>query len=328
VLAPGKLDESTLWKRITAKDVKKRMPPASSGKHLSDNQIELLRRWIEQGATWQKHWSFLVPQRPPLPSLPPGGGGSGWGGWPRNPIDSFVLARLERAKLQPSPEASRETLIRRVTFDLTGLPPTIAEIDAFLRDTSPDAYEKIVDRLLASPRYGERMVLEWLDSARYADSNGYQTDGTRPMWPWRDWVIDALNKNMPFDQFTIEQIAGDMLPNSTIGQKIATGFHRNHMLNGEGGRIAEESRVDYVVDRVDTTFTVWLGLTAGCARCHDHKYDPIAQKEFYQVFAYFNNVPEKGKAIKYGNSPPYIKAPTRAQQGQLRDVRRRLNAAE
>src|SRR5262249_31135168 len=216
--------------------------------------------------------------------------------WPRNGIDYFVLERLEREGLNPSPEADKTTLIRRVTLDLTGLPPTPAEVDAFLADRSPDAYEKVVDRLLASPRYGERMAIRWVDAARYADTNGYQSDGERFMWRWRDWVIDAYNHTMPFDQVTIEQLAGDLLPNPTLEQKIATGFNRNHRGNAEGGIIPEEYAVEYVVDRVDTTATVWLGLTMGCARCHDHKYDPISQKEFYQVFGYFNNVPERGKA--------------------------------
>ena len=265
--------------------------------------------WVAQGAKWQKHWSFIPPERPPLPAVKNTA-------WPRNPIDNFVLARLEREGLAPSPEASRETLLRRVSLDLTGLPPTPAEVDAFLSDQSPNAYEKVVDRLLASPRYGERMAERWLDAARYADTNGYQYDGERVMWRWRDWVIDAFNRNQPFDQFTLEQIAGDMLPNATLAQKIATGFNRNHRANTEDGIIPEEYAVEYVVDRVETTSTVFLGLTLGCARCHNHKYDPFTQKEFYQVFAYFNNVPELGRAMKYGNSPPLVPAPTAEQQRQ------------
>src|SRR4026209_959786 len=227
-------------------------------------------------------------------------------GWVRNPIDRFVLARLEQEGLQPSPEADKATLLRRVTYDLTGLPPTPAEIDAFLSDRSPDAYETRVDALLKSPHYGERMAVPWLDTARYADSHGYHIDSLREMWHWRDWVIDAFNRNLPFDQFTVEQMAGDLLPRATLDQKIATGFNRNHRGNGEGGIIPEEYAVEYVVDRVETTSTVWMGLTMGCARCHDHKYDPLTQKEFYQVFAYFNNIPERGKANKYGNSAPMI----------------------
>jgi hypothetical protein len=328
---PGQPGQSELFKRITAKKVKERMPPVSSGHKLTPQQIELLRRWIEQGAKWQKHWSLIAPKRPDFPSLlatSPKEGGKGWKTWVRNGIDAFILARLEREGLTPNPEADRTTLIRRVTLDLTGLPPTPAEVDAFLKDQSPGAYEKVVDRLLASPRYGERMAARWLEAARYADTNGYQGDGERIMWRWRDWVIDAFNRNMPFDQFTVEQIAGDLLPGSTLQQKIATGFNRNHRGNAEGGIIPEEYAVEYVVDRVDTTATVWLGLTMGCARCHDHKYDPISQKEFYQVFAYFNNVPERGKVIRFGNSPPVVRAPTREQQEQLRALETKLQTAE
>ncbi len=290
------------------------MPPPKSGRKLTTRQVELIRHWIEQGAKWQNHWAFLPPQRPALPQVKDTA-------WPHNPIDHFVLARLEREGLRPAPEASRETLIRRVTLDLTGLPPTPAEIDAFLAESAAKpqaAYEKLVDRLLASPRYGERMVLEWLDAARYSDTNGYQTDGTRPMWPWRDWVIDALNKNMPFDQFTIEQLAGDLLPGATLRQKIATGFNRNHMLNGEGGRIAEESRVEYVVDRVNTTSTVWLGLTVACAQCHDHKYDPIAQKDFYRLYAFFNNIAESGSVDRRNSTAaPVVEVPNAEQKARM-----------
>jgi Protein of unknown function (DUF1553)/Protein of unknown function (DUF1549)/Planctomycete cytochrome C len=317
-IAPGKPAESELLKRVTSADDSKRMPPQSTNKKLSPRQIELLRQWIAEGAVWQQHWAFLAPQRPTLPVVENTS-------WPKNPVDQFILFRLEREGLPPMPEASPETLIRRVTLDLTGLPPTLAEIDDFLRDCASAkpqaqdrAYRKVVERLLASPRYGERMVLDWLDAARYSDTNGYQTDGTRAMWPWRDWAINAFNKNMPFDQFTVEQIAGDLLPKPTIPQKIATGFHRNHMLNGEGGRIAEESRVDYVVDRVDTTGTVWLGLTVGCGRCHDHKYDPVSQKEYYQLFAYFNNIAEVGGVDRRsGTAAPVLELPTPEQQQRI-----------
>ena len=289
------------------------MPPPSAASTLTDKQIDTLKRWVAEGAKWHTHWAFIPPERPPLPEVKNKA-------WPRNPIDFFVLADLERAGLQPSPEADPVTLIRRLSLDLTGLPPTIDEVDAFVKEYSTrpaerdSALGKVVDRLLKSPRYGERMAQRWLDGARYADTNGYQTDGERTMWRWRDWVIDAFNDNMPFDRFTIEQIAGDMLPGATMEQKIATGFNRNHRGNSEGGVIPEEYACEYVVDRVDTTSTVWLGLTAGCARCHSHKYDPITQKEFYQIFAYFNNVPERGRALKYGNSPPFISTPTRDQQ--------------
>jgi hypothetical protein len=320
-IVPGEPQTSEIVRRINAENEALRMPPVYSGRTLTDREKALFARWIEQGAEWQGHWSFLPPKRPTLPQV-------GAPSWPRNGLDYFILRRLEREGIEPSPEAGRARLIRRVTLDLTGLPPTPAEVDAFLEDRSPNAYEKVVDRLLASPRYGERMAARWLDAARYADTNGYQTDAERFMWRWRDWVIQAFNDNMPFDQFTLEQIAGDMLPNPTLEQKIATGFNRNHRGNGEGGIIAEEYAVEYVVDRVETTSTVWMGLTLGCARCHDHKYDPITQKEFYRVFAYFNNIPERGKAFKYGNSPPYIPAPTREQREQLAGLDARIGEAE
>jgi hypothetical protein len=224
----------------------------------------------------------------------------------RNAIDRFVLAKLEEHGLAPSPEAEKTTMIRRVTLDLTGLPPTVEEVDAFLKDASENAYEKVVDRLLASPRYGEQMAMSWLDGARYADSHGYQADWERYQWRWRDWVIEAFNKNQPFDQFTVEQLAGDLLPNPTVEQRMATGFNRNHRMNTEGGTIAEEWRTEYVIDRVDTMGTVWLGLTLGCARCHDHKYDPVSQKEFYQLYAFFNNVPERRARAGEGGEPQAV----------------------
>ncbi len=272
----------------------------------------------------ERHWAFVPPQRPPLPAISNDT-------WPTGAIDHFVLARLDREGIPPSPAADPVTLIRRVTLDLTGLPPAPAEVDAFLAEyeSSPEeAYQRVVDRLLQSKRHAERMALGWLDLARYADTSGYQTDGPRYMWRWRDWVIEAFDQNMPFDQFTIEQIAGDMLPAATLDQRIASGFNRNHRGNAEGGVIPQEYQVEYVVDRVDTTATVWLGLTLGCARCHDHKYDPFTQEEFYQLFAYFNNVPEYGRALKDGNSPPYIRAPTGAQQHQLDQLEAELAAAE
>jgi hypothetical protein len=320
-IVPGDAAKSEMIRRITAADPARRMPPESSGRTLTTGEIDLIQRWIEQGAKWEKHWSFIPPRRAPLPEI-------GNRAWARNEIDFFVLKRLEQERLGPAPEADRATLIRRVSLDLTGLPPTPAEVDAFMNDKSRDAYEKVVDRLLASKRYGERMAAPWLDAARYADTNGYQTDAERYMWRWRDWVIDAFNRNLPFDQFALQQIAGDMLPRATLDQKIATGFNRNHRGNGEGGIIPEEYAVEYVVDRVETTSTVFMGLTVGCARCHDHKYDPFTQKEFYQLFAYFNNIPERGKANKYGNSAPMIQAPTLTQQAQLADIDRELAAAE
>jgi mono/diheme cytochrome c family protein len=320
-IVPGDPDRSELYRRITAARDKERMPPPQAGRQLTADQKEMIRRWIEQGAKWQKHWAFIPPVRHALPQVKAAQ-------WPRNGLDYFVLARLEKEGLTPSPEAERTTLIRRVTLDLTGLPPTPAEVDRALADTSEQWYERLVDRLLASPHYGERMAARWLDAARYADTNGYQSDGERYMWRWRDWVIDAFNSNMPFDRFTIEQLAGDLLPSPTLEQRIATGFNRNHRGNAEGGIIPEEYAVEYVVDRVETTSAVWLGLTMGCVRCHDHKFDPIQQREFYQLFAYFNNVPEHGRAIKYGNSAPYIQAPTPQMLLQLELLEAKLAAAE
>ena len=320
-IVPGNLESSQLVRRITAGDEALRMPPAYSGLKLTQHEIETLRNWIAQGAKWQSHWSFISPKRYSIPA-------NKNASWPRNPIDHFILERLDREALSPAPEASRETLLRRVSLDLTGLPPAPAEIDAFLKDKSGSAYERVVDRLLASPRYGERMAARWLDAARYADTNGYQFDGERFMWRWRDWVIEAFNRNQPFNQFTLEQIAGDLLPNATLEQKIATGFNRNHRGNTEDGIVPEEYAVEYVVDRVETTSAVFLGLTLGCARCHNHKYDPFSQKEFYQLFAYFNNVPERGRAMKFGNSPPLVHAPTREQQQALHQLDERMQTIE
>lgn len=300
-----------ILERINATSAGRRMPPAFAGPALSERETGLLKQWIAEGAAFQKHWSLMPPRRDAAQS-----------------IDSLIRQKLATAGLAPSPRADRRTLLRRVSLDLTGLPPTPAELKAFQEDASPQAYEKVVDRLLASPRYAERMASRWLDAARYADTNGYQTDAERYMWRWRDWVIDAFRQNMPFDQFTIEQLAGDLLPNPTRAQIIATGFNRNHRANGEGGSIDAEFIVEYAIDRAETTSINWLGLTAGCARCHDHKYDPISQKEFYGLYAFFNNLPEKGKVFKYGNSPPLIPAPTPAQERELAEWDRRLAAAE
>ena len=318
MIVPGNPDESLLFHRITAADARERMPRGRSP--LSEDQVATLRHWIEEGAEYQTHWAFISPERSALPSVADTA-------WPRNAVDSFVLARLEQDGLTPSEEADRATLLRRATLDLTGVPPTPTELGDFLNDDSPDAYEEAVDRLLASPRYGERMAAEWLDAARYADTNGYQTDGERQMWRWRDWVIDAYNENMPFDQFTVEQLAGDMLPNATLDQRIATAFNRNHSLNSEGGIVPEEFLTEYAVDRVSTTGTVWMGLTLGCARCHDHKFDPISQKEFFEVLANFNNIPERGKGFKYVNSPPLVTAPTTEQQVEIDELDAKLSAA-
>jgi hypothetical protein len=314
VIVPGKGADSELIQRITATDPDEMMPPPKSNRKLTSAQKELLRRWIDQGAPWGKHWAYETFQRPqpPIVKNP---------SWCRNDIDRLVLARLEREGLKPAPEASRETLIRRVTLDLTGLPPTLKELDAFLADQAPDAYERVVDRLLASERYGERMAMDWLDGARFADTNGFQNDFERSMWPWRDWVIAAFNKNLPFDRFVIEQIAGDMLPGATLEQKIATGFNRNNRTVTEAGSIDEEWHVENIVDRIETTTMVFLGLTMGCARCHDHKYDPITQKEFYRFFAFFNSNNEKGVYTEQrGNMPPLVSVPSAADKARLKQL--------
>ncbi|QDT89212.1 DUF1553 domain-containing protein [Gimesia algae] len=310
VVVPGKAVESELLSRLISQDPDLRMPPTSSEKQITKVQIATIQQWINEGARWQKHWAFIPPIRSKVPAVKQTD-------WVQNPIDAFVLARLEQEGLSPAPRADRSTLLRRLNLDLTGLPPTLAEQDAFFQDHSPTAYQSLVQRLLKSPHYGERMAMEWLDAARFADTSGYQTDGERHMWRWREWVIDAFNSNKPFDEFTIEQLAGDLLPEPTLNQKVATGFNRNHRSNSEGGIIFEEYLLEYAVDRVETTGTVWLGLTVGCARCHEHKYDPISQKEFYQLIAFFNNIPERGRAIKYGNAVPFVKAPTQSQQQKL-----------
>ena len=325
IILPGKSGDSELMKRILSTDPEAVMPPPKSGRKLTAPQKELLKAWIDSGAKWGKHWAFEPIQRPAVPDLK--SQISNLKSLIRNPIDVFVRAKLEKESLSPSPEAAKHTLIRRVTLDLTGLPPSLEELDAFVADQSSDAYEQVVDRLLKSPRFGERMVWEWLDAARYADTNGYQGDPTRTMYFWRDWVIDALNNNLPFDQFTIEQLAGDQLPTPTQQQLIATGFHRNHMINGEGGRIAEESRVDYVQDRVETTGTVWMGLTFNCCRCHDHKFDPLAQKEYYQLSAFFNSIEESGANDSGGLANPVITFAGPEQQKKLDDLRAAETAA-
>ena len=320
-IVAGRPEESELYIRLTHDDPDQRMPPIDEARQLKAAEIELIHRWIEVGANWNQLWSFVPPQRPQLPV-------ASLGEWTRHPLDAFVLETLKREDLQPAVAARSETLLRRVALDLTGLPPQLGHLDTYLTDNSPIAYERAVDRLLASPRYGERMAIEWLNAARFSDTSGYQMDGPREMWRWRDWVIDAFNAGMPFDQFTIEQCAGDLLTDPSLDQRIATAFHRNHRGNAEGGIIAEEYRVEYVVDRVETTSTVWLGLTLGCARCHDHKYDPLTQQDFYQFFAFFNNVPERGKARKWGNAVPNIKAPTRAEKRSLDQVDQRITEAQ
>jgi hypothetical protein len=319
IIVPGNSAQSKLYQKISSKDDSIRMPPVYSGRTLTPKQIETFKAWIDQGAKWEMLWSFVPPKRPAAPEVQNKA-------WPHNPIDNFILARLESEGLKPSPEADRATLLRRVYFDLTGLPPTPAEIDAFLADRSPDAYEKRVDQLLDSPHYGERMAMPWLDMARYSDTHGYHIDSLRDMWVWRDWVIKAFNQNMPYDEFIIEQIAGDLLPNATEDQKIASGFNRNHMITLEGGAIPEEYHVEYVVDRVSTTSTAFLGLTMGCARCHDHKFDPITQKDFYRFFAFFNTVPERGLDGFKGNAVPVLPMPSHTQQQQLEELKTQIAA--
>jgi mono/diheme cytochrome c family protein len=306
-IVPGDAAASTLWDRITADAPDEVMPPPESHKTLTPEQKDLLRRWIDAGAAYEPHWSFVPPARVAPPAVAAAS-------WPRSDLDRFILARLEQEGLVPAPEADKAALIRRVTLDLTGLPPTLAQVDAFLADASPQAYEKVVDRLLASPHYGERMAVDWLDAARYADTNGYQVDRDREMWPWRDWVIASFNANQPFDQFTIEQLAGDLLPGATVEQRLATGFNRNHMINEEGGIIPDEFLAEYTADRVETTAAVWLGQTFACCRCHDHKYDPFTARDFYALKAFFHNVPELGmgrrQAKPNASSPPVLALPS------------------
>ena len=320
-LVAGKVDQSELFRRITSKKSDELMPPPDSDKKLSARQKEILRRWIEQGAVWQPLWSFMPPQRPELPEVKDAS-------WCRNPIDRFILARLESEHLAPSSEADKATLVRRLYLDLLGLPPTPVQVDEFLSDKSPDAYERLVDRLLANPHYGERMALEWLDAARFADTHGYHIDAGRDMTAWCEWVIDAFNRDLPYDQFTTKQLAGDLLPNATLDDKIASGFCRNNMINFEGGAIPEEYHAAYIIDRVNTMGTVWLGLTVGCCQCHDHKFDPIAQKEYYQLFAFFNHVPENGLDGQKGNAAPFIKTPTPQQRQKLDELATAIQKSE
>jgi len=289
-IIPGKPWQSAVIERVLSHDPDFAMPPPESKLALTDEERATLVKWIEQGAKWKEHWAFIPPEKAELPKVKNES-------WTRNEIDYFVLNKLESLGFDPSQEANKETLIRRLSFDLTGLPPTPEEVDNFKIDNSKNAYEKLVDRLLASPKYGERWTWEWLDVARYSDTNGFQGDPTRNMWPWRDWVIKAFNDNMPYDEFTIKQLAGDLLSNATKGDILATAFNRNHTYNGEGGRIPEETRVENVFDRVETVGTVWMGLTLNCTRCHDHKFDAIKQKEYYQLFDYFNQISEEGNVF-------------------------------
>ena len=312
-ITPGHPETSEVMKRLTTRDADDHMPPAEFHKILTPQQIALVERWIKEGAQYQGHWAFLPPIKSSVPSTPPGG----------NAIDAFIAHELTTKGLKPNADAPKATLLRRAALDLTGLPPSDADFEVFLKDSSSDAWSKALDRLLASPHYGENMAMQWLDFARYADSNGFQSDTQRTMWPYRDWVIKAFNESKPFDVFTIEQLAGDLLPNATRDQIVATAFHRNHRLNGEGGRIVEEWFAENVIDRIETTGSTWMALTMNCCRCHDHKYDPITQKEFYQLFAYFNSNDESGVLGEFGgsgltrrggNTPPLISLPTEEQQ--------------
>ncbi len=339
IVAPGKPDASELITRILSTDRDEVMPPPKSKRTLTAAHKDTLRRWVAEGAKWGEHWAFIPPKKPAVPTIEDFRSQiADWekhdaavakklrafepqlATWPQNPIDAFILQRLLAEGLTPSPEAAPEKLLRRWSLDLTGLPPTPEQVDNFTKSGTRDPSSEI-DRLLASPRYGERMVWDWLDAARYADTNGYQGDPTRAMWYWRDWVIAALNDNMPFDRFTVEQLAGDLLPEPKQEQLLATGFHRNHMINGEGGRIPEESRVDYVMDRTETTGTVWMGLTFNCCRCHDHKFDPIKQSEYYQLSAYFNSIEETGGNDDRGYAKPVISMASPEEQQRLEKVR-------
>lgn len=303
-IVPGDASASEVVKRINASDEYELMPPPDAKKPLSQKQRDLLVRWINEGADYAQHWSFIAPTRPALPKVQQSE-------WPRNAIDHFVLSKIEEQGLRPSPAADPATLIRRVSYDLTGLPPTLPDLDRFLAlaDRDDHWYEQVVDYYLSLPAFGERMALAWLDASRYGDTSVFHADGPRDMWPWRDWVINAYNTNKPFDEFTIEQLAGDLLPNATPLQKVASGFNRNHATTDEGGAIAEEWRVDYVVDRVKTTSNVWLGISMECGQCHRHKFDPISQKEYYQFFAFFNQTTDPGMQTRKGNQAPVVNVP-------------------
>jgi hypothetical protein len=309
-LVPGDLARSELWNRISTSEVEDKMPPRKSGKKLQPREVALIKRWIEQGAQWQGHWAFLPLEKPPAAKTRDGG-------WAKGPIDAYILARLEEEGLKPSPEADRATLARRLTLDLTGLPPTPADVDAFVNDPAPDAYEKLVDRLIASPRYGEHMTRFWLDLARYGDTHGLHLDNYREIWPFRDWVIKAFNQNLPFDKFVTEQLAGDLLPNASLDQQVASGFNRCHVTTSEGGSIEEEVYCRNVFDRTETFAQVFLALTFTCARCHDHKFDPVTQKEYYQLFAFFNSMDGQEMDGNKKDPAPVTKVPNSSQAAEL-----------
>lgn len=322
-IVPGDPDASDLIRRIETADPDLRMPPAEFHKSVPPEQIATLRRWIAEGAEWGVHWAFSPIERPPVPAEPGA-----------HPVDAFLATRLARENLEPRPEADRRTLLRRASLDLTGLPPTPEEVERFVANPAADAWEQEIDRLLASPAYGERMAWDWMEAARYADTNGYQGDAERTMWPWRDWVVRAFNANLPWDRFTVWQLAGDLLPDATDEQRLATGFLRNHPINGEGGRIPEENRVDYAMDMAETTGTVWLGLTLNCCRCHDHKFDPLTQRDYYSLLAYFNQTPVDGSGGD-PQTPPVLAVPSPEQQqalavadAEIADLQKRFEAAD
>jgi len=326
-IVPGSSAKSAVYQRLSSHDPDVKMPPPDSGKSISAEQIELIKRWIDEGAEFHRHWSFIPPQSPPVPSVKLASS-TKTAEQARNPIDCFVRARLEEERLQPAAPADKTTLVRRATLDLTGLPPTIAEVDAFLADRSPNAYGALVDRLLASPHYGEQMTRYWLDAARYGDTHGLHLDNERSIWPYRDWLIRSFNSNLPFDQFTVEQLAGDLLPHPTIDDRVATGFSRCNTTTGEGGAIDEEFYVRYAVDRVQTTGTVFLGLTLGCCVCHDHKFDPISQKDFYRLFGYFGSLTEKPMDGNVLLPPPAIRTGPAAESGKIERLQKDVAAIE
>lgn len=324
-IAPNDPANSSLIQRILSDDPDEQMPPPKSNRKLTVEQKAILQRWVQEGAEYSPHWAFVTPVRPAEPAVQRAD-------WVRNPLDRFVLAKLEAEGLSPSPEADRATLIKRLSIDLIGLPPTPAEVDAFVSDADPQAYERLVERLLENPHYGERMALPWLDAARYADSNGFQQDGDTWQWMWRDWVVRALNADLSFDQFTIWQLAGDLLPDATNDQKIASGFNRNHLLNGEGGAIPEEQRFVTLFDRMDTTATTWLALTMACAQCHDHKYDPITMRDYYSLMDAFNRLPETGTPQFFSKrirvAAPFLELPTEENKQRIAEMEAAIAAAE
>ncbi|MGZ3874690.1 MAG: PSD1 and planctomycete cytochrome C domain-containing protein, partial [Mucilaginibacter sp.] len=303
ILVPGSPEMSELFRRVSTNDTSEMMPPANSNlKRLTPHELDLIKKWIKQGAKYEKHWAFVPPKLWPVPQVKDKA-------WPKNPIDNFILHKQEQYGVKPNPEADKEHLLKRLSLDLTGLPPSLEMMDRFTANKSPDAYNKVVDELMKSPAYGEKMALHWMDVARFADSHGYQDDNYRTQWPWRDWVIHAFNENLPYDKFITWQLAGDLMPNATKEQLLATAFNRNHKITEEGGVIDEEYRVAYVTDRTNTFGKALLGVTIECAHCHDHKYDPFSQKEYYQLFSFFNSVKEAGLQSTVGGPETYAKRP-------------------